>query len=154
MTTKSSNSNSTRKYFSAEARRRNWYGGHWITALKRLAIYLRDNFTCQYCHTNLHNAKPRDITLDHIVPLDQYLLLHDTADGFNEADNLVCACKKCNAAKGGRTLEDFMKGNLGRMLIIYVQASLEPNFKLARSLLGLNSTNTQKERKNGKQEAA
>src|SRR4051812_35019306 len=40
--------------------------GQWITAKKRLAIYLRDRMTCVYCLVDLHDADPRDITLDHI----------------------------------------------------------------------------------------
>ena len=40
--------------------------GQWIRADKRLAIYLRDRFTCLYCCRDLHDADPADVTLDHL----------------------------------------------------------------------------------------
>lgn len=55
----------------------------------RLAIYLRDNFTCQYCMADLRGRD--DITLDHVVP--------QIRGGNNQATNLVVACMECNARK-------------------------------------------------------
>lgn len=55
-------------------------------------IYIRDNFTCQYC------AKPfaaRDLTLDHVVPASKF--------GRKDWTNVVAACRPCNHRKGNRT---------------------------------------------------
>lgn len=60
--------------------------------LNRRNIYARDNNQCQYCGRRFPT---RELTLDHIVPRVQ--------GGDNTWTNLVCACVKCNAKKGGRT---------------------------------------------------
>lgn len=60
--------------------------------LNRRNIYARDANRCQYCGGRFST---RELTLDHIVPRVQ--------GGENSWTNLVCACVKCNARKGGRT---------------------------------------------------
>jgi len=63
-----------------------------VVKLNRRNIYARDGSRCQYC------GKPfptRELTLDHVVPRVQ--------GGENSWTNLVCACVRCNARKGGRT---------------------------------------------------
>ena len=60
--------------------------------LNRRNLYARDNNRCQYC--GKHFAT-KELTLDHVIPRVQ--------GGEHTWDNLVCACVKCNARKGGRT---------------------------------------------------
>jgi len=60
--------------------------------LNRRNIYLRDRNRCQYCGKSFPT---KELTIDHLVPRVQ--------GGKNTWDNLVCACVKCNAKKGGRT---------------------------------------------------
>jgi 5-methylcytosine-specific restriction endonuclease McrA len=60
----------------------------------RQNIYLRDNFTCQYCNKSFQRAK---LNLDHVLPRSQ--------GGKTTWENVVCSCIKCNLAKGGRTPE-------------------------------------------------
>lgn len=60
--------------------------------LNRRNIYARDGNRCQYCGRSFST---RELTLDHVVPRVQ--------GGENSWTNLVCACVKCNARKGGRT---------------------------------------------------
>ena len=62
--------------------------------LNRRNIYARDASRCQYCGKHFPT---RELTLDHITPRVQ--------GGENTWTNLVCACVKCNARKGGRTPE-------------------------------------------------
>jgi len=65
----------------------------------RRNIYLRDNFTCQYCGTK----PPREeLTIDHVVPRSR--------GGRSSWQNVVLACQKCNARKGNRRLEEFNMG--------------------------------------------
>ncbi len=55
-------------------------------------IYLRDNYTCQYC------AKPfsaKELTLDHVVPASKF--------GRKDWTNVVTACRSCNHRKANRT---------------------------------------------------
>ncbi len=60
--------------------------------LNRRNIYTRDGSRCQYCGRSFPT---RELTLDHVVPRVQ--------GGVNSWTNLVCACVRCNARKGGRT---------------------------------------------------
>jgi 5-methylcytosine-specific restriction endonuclease McrA len=63
-----------------------------MVKLNRRNLYARDNSRCQYC--GKHYAT-KDLTLDHVIPRVQ--------GGEHTWENLVCACVKCNARKGGRT---------------------------------------------------
>lgn len=60
--------------------------------LSRRGILARDNFTCQYC-----GASGKDMTIDHVIPKYR--------GGKEEWENLVCACHRCNAKKGDKTLQ-------------------------------------------------
>lgn len=85
--------------------------------LTRQNIFKRDNGLCQYCGTDC------DLTLDHLIPRSK--------GGKSTWNNLVTACKECNAKKGNSTLEEaglvlkrppfkpsyimFLRNNLGAM---------------------------------------
>lgn len=60
--------------------------------LSRQNILKRDQHKCQYCGT------PKDLTLDHVIPKSR--------GGASSWQNLVAACKRCNATKGSRTPEE------------------------------------------------
>jgi 5-methylcytosine-specific restriction endonuclease McrA len=60
----------------------------------RRNIFARDGNRCQYCGRKFPTS---ELSLDHVVPR--------TLGGGNAWDNIVCACTKCNAQKGGRTPE-------------------------------------------------
>lgn len=60
--------------------------------LNRRNLYARDASRCQYCGKHFPT---RELTLDHVTPRVQ--------GGEHTWENLVCACVKCNARKGGRT---------------------------------------------------
>jgi 5-methylcytosine-specific restriction endonuclease McrA len=55
-------------------------------------IYLRDNYTCQYC---ARPYAPKELTLDHVVPASKF--------GRKDWTNVVTACRPCNHRKGNRT---------------------------------------------------
>lgn len=71
-------------------------GGKWIRPEKRLAIYLRDRMTCSWCGEKLteHSA-----ALDHLKPQSMGV--------NNSASNLVASCKRCNSARGNRSMTAF-----------------------------------------------
>lgn len=85
--------------------------------LTRQNIFKRDHGQCQYCGID------RDLTLDHLIPRSK--------GGKSTWNNLVTACKSCNAKKGNYTLEEaglvlkrppfkpsyimFLRNNLGTM---------------------------------------
>ncbi len=60
--------------------------------LNRRNLYARDGNHCQYCGKTFPT---RELTIDHVVPR-----VHG---GNHSWSNLVCACVRCNARKGGRT---------------------------------------------------
>lgn len=78
---------------------RSQYKGVTVRKDLRLAIYLRDDFRCIYCLTDLRDADPFDISLDHIVP--------QSDGGTNEPRNLVCSCRSCNCSRGDKPLSRF-----------------------------------------------
>jgi 5-methylcytosine-specific restriction endonuclease McrA len=62
------------------------------SGMKRLRIYMRDKFRCQYCG----EKKPvSELTLDHILPRSR--------GGDNSPVNIVTACVPCNNRKSDRT---------------------------------------------------
>lgn len=62
----------------------------------RQNLFLRDQFTCQYCGKLLKNPKER--TIDHVIPKSR--------GGKTVWTNVVLCCKKCNLKKGNRTPEE------------------------------------------------
>lgn len=99
--------------------------GQWITRERRLAIYIRDNFQCLYCGTDLRGAAPADVTLDHVIC---------RADGGgNESINLVTACRSCNSARGAKTVTDYAPG--GALERIEKQLKIEVNVPLAKAII-------------------
>ncbi len=60
--------------------------------LNRRNLYARDGNRCQYCGRQFPT---RELTVDHVTPR--------VLGGQHSWTNLVCACVKCNARKGGRT---------------------------------------------------
>lgn len=61
--------------------------------LCRREIFIRDNYTCQYCGT-----RTGDLTIDHVIPRSR--------GGGHSWENLVSACRVCNHRKGGKTLAE------------------------------------------------
>lgn len=62
--------------------------------LNRRNLFARDRNQCQYCG---HHFPTSDLSIDHVNPRSQ--------GGQDTWTNLVCACIRCNAKKGGRTPE-------------------------------------------------
>ena len=56
----------------------------------RANLFLRDEFTCQYC-----GCKGKDLTFDHVVPKSR--------GGKTRWDNVVAACQSCNLRKAAKT---------------------------------------------------
>lgn len=62
------------------------------SGMRRLRIYIRDKFRCQYCG----DKKPAaELTLDHVLPRSR--------GGDNSPVNIVTACLQCNSRKRDRT---------------------------------------------------
>ena len=63
-------------------------------AFTRFNVFLRDNFTCQYCHDRF---SANELTFDHLVPR--------CLNGKTKWNNVVSACTSCNLKKGRRLLK-------------------------------------------------
>lgn len=57
-------------------------------AFTRFNVFLRDRFTCQYCHAR------EDLTFDHVIPRSR--------GGQTTWENVVTACAPCNLRKADR----------------------------------------------------
>jgi 5-methylcytosine-specific restriction endonuclease McrA len=64
-------------------------------SLNREYVFKRDNYECVYCGSN------KILTLDHVIP--------QSKGGKDSWDNLVTACRSCNAEKADLTLEEYGK---------------------------------------------
>lgn len=65
----------------------------------RATVYKRDNFSCVYCGTRKPNS---ELTLDHIIPKKNF----EKADNPTYYENVVTACKPCNAKKADKSCDD------------------------------------------------
>jgi 5-methylcytosine-specific restriction endonuclease McrA len=83
---------------------------------KRLRIYMRDKFRCQYCGDK---RAATELTLDHILPRSR--------GGDNSPVNIVTACVACNNRKSDRTPAE------ARMPLLTSQSALR--VKLERVVL-------------------
>jgi len=86
------------------------------SGMKRMRIYMRDKFRCQYCG---EKKAASELTLDHILPRSR--------GGDNSPVNIVTACVACNNRKGSRTPAE------ARMPLLTSQSALR--VKLERVVL-------------------
>ena len=63
-----------------------------MVKLNRRNLFARDRNQCQYCGKHFTTS---ELSIDHVVPR--------ALGGQDTWENLVCACVRCNARKGGRT---------------------------------------------------
>ena len=64
-------------------------------AFTRFNVFLRDNFSCQYCY---HRFPAKYLSFDHLIPKSR--------GGKTAWNNVVSACTSCNFKKGNRMLEE------------------------------------------------
>ncbi len=73
---------------------------NYVTSLRKPAftrfnVFLRDNFSCQYCQKKY---SANELTFDHLVP--------KCLNGKTTWNNVVSACTHCNLKKGKRLLQN------------------------------------------------
>jgi len=66
-----------------------------VVKFNRRNIFLRDENRCQYCSRQFGAHR---LSLDHVVP--------SSRGGKTTWENIVCACRRCNVRKGGRTPQE------------------------------------------------
>lgn len=70
---------------------------HHEVKFSRKNLFIRDNFTCQYCGYKKDLA---DLTYDHVIPKSRW---SDDRSSPTCWTNIVTACIKCNRKKGNKT---------------------------------------------------
>jgi hypothetical protein len=73
---------------------------HSNVIFSRKNLFLRDNYTCQYCNIQ-YDAK--FLTYDHIIPKSKWDYSHGSPTTWT---NITTACVRCNLKKGNRTPKD------------------------------------------------
>jgi 5-methylcytosine-specific restriction endonuclease McrA len=86
------------------------------SGMKRMRIYMRDKYRCQYCGARKGVS---ELTIDHILPRSR--------GGDNSPVNIVTACVPCNNRKSNRTPDE------ARMPLLTTQTALR--VKLERVVL-------------------
>lgn len=102
------------------------YGYAWVMSLsdsKRLKVFTRDSFTCQYC-----GATGVALEVDHVTP-------RTWPGGSDDVTNLVTACAACNNRKDDLDLKlyaAFLRARDGvdtRAMVRRVRAALKRRVK-------------------------
>src|SRR3954454_14462636 len=91
-------------------------------ALNRRAVFARDNNRCQYCGAQAEN-------IDHVVPRSR--------GGQHAWDNVVAACRPCNARKEDRLLSEVPSMRLrrpptaptGRIWMLLAMGGMRPEWR-------------------------
>lgn len=68
---------------------------HAAVRFSRRNVFLRDDYTCQYCGKRF---EPKLLTCDHLMPRSR--------GGITEWTNIVTSCVRCNFEKGDRLPEE------------------------------------------------
>jgi len=81
-------------------------GSKWIRPEKRRRIYCRDRHRCVWCTKDLSRSSKVRRTLDHVRPRSWPAVWYKSGPyrltpSVNHHGNLVTACLRCNARRGG-----------------------------------------------------
>jgi 5-methylcytosine-specific restriction endonuclease McrA len=82
----------------------------------RKNIFIRDNYTCQYCGTKKEES---NLTYDHVVPKSKW---RNSMSPTNWT-NIVTSCRDCNRKKGNKTPQE------ARMGLLNLPIQPQKNFK-------------------------
>lgn len=82
-------------------------------------VFLRDEYTCQYCGTGVTR---KTATLDHVLPISH--------GGKNAWENCVCACSRCNLAKGNNKSISPKKNPVKPTMYQLIESRKNMNFEI------------------------
>lgn len=80
-----------------------------VSKRTRFEVLRRDNHTCRYC-----NASNAPLTVDHVTPV--------ALGGTDTPDNLVAACRDCNAGKASTSPDSRMVADVSADLVRWARA--------------------------------
>lgn len=96
----------------------------WLRNSTRLALYLRDDFTCAYCEQKFDRGF---LQIDHIIPISK--------GGSNDTTNLVTACCKCNNEKSAKDIFEYIGYKAAAIIMRVKNTDLTPFRKAALAAL-------------------
>lgn len=67
-----------------------------VVKFSRQNVFLRDNYTCQYCNKRFSH---QELTFDHVMP--------QCLGGKTSWTNIVTCCRQCNGLKGSKLPSEF-----------------------------------------------
>lgn len=82
-----------------------------VTKRVRFEVLKRDNHTCRYCGATAPDVK---LHVDHVIPI--------ALGGTDKPNNLVAACKDCNAGKTSTNPNDDLVANVKESALAYATA--------------------------------
>lgn len=85
----------------------------------RKNLFIRDNFTCQYCGKKLHQNQ---LTYDHVIPKSQWKK-DSTATCWS---NILTACYGCNSKKANKTPQQANMKMLSKPIVPTIQTKYLP----------------------------
>lgn len=92
---------------------------------RRLAIYIRDGFSCAYCGRDLRGAPRDEITLDHLAC---------RVNGANHHErNLVTACRRCNSGRAAKPWREYATAGAAERIARLIRRKL--NADLAKAII-------------------
>lgn len=77
----------------------------------RFEILRRDGYTCRYCGAKAPDAT---LTVDHVIPV--------TLGGGDEPNNLVTACRDCNAGKSSSSADQALVEDVDAAALLFAKA--------------------------------
>lgn len=91
-----------------------------VSTRLRFEILRRDGFRCKYCGKA---ASEVELVVDHVIP--------STLGGPDTPDNLVAACKPCNAGKSSVPLDAEIVADVSAAAVRWRAAIVEARYQLA-----------------------
>lgn len=80
-----------------------------VSKRTRFEVLKRDNYTCRYCR-----SAENPLTIDHVLPV--------ALGGSDKPDNLVAACRDCNAGKSSTSPDDALVADVSEDAIRWAKA--------------------------------
>lgn len=80
-----------------------------VTKRTRFEVLKRDNYTCRYCRST-----EGELTIDHVLPV--------ALGGSDAPDNLVAACRDCNAGKSSASPDAALVADVSEDAIRWARA--------------------------------
>lgn len=97
------------------------------TKFSRKNLFIRDNYTCQYCGTK---KEIKQLTYDHIIPKSMWP--KNSSKKCTNWNNIITACIKCNAKKANKTPQ---QANMPLLTKPYVPVKTEKYLPITQHLL-------------------